>query len=59
MLTDPQREVKNLAVSPGPEYNSLVVTWDKLTCQSDEPYIDKYNIQYNKVNDKHYTGKEN
>ncbi|XP_060567069.1 uncharacterized protein LOC132725896 isoform X2 [Ruditapes philippinarum] len=50
----PQREVRNLAVSPGPEDDSLVVTWDKLSCQSDQPYIAKYNVRYNEVNNRHY-----
>ncbi|XP_060591059.1 uncharacterized protein LOC132746027 isoform X2 [Ruditapes philippinarum] len=50
----PQREVRNLAVSPGPEDNSLVATWDKLTCQSDQPYIAKYNVRYNEVNNRHF-----
>ncbi|XP_045157983.2 uncharacterized protein LOC123524111 [Mercenaria mercenaria] len=49
----PKREPQNMVVSPGSEDNTLIVTWDKLTCRSDEPYIDMYNVRYNKVNDRY------
>jgi hypothetical protein len=58
LFTAPQREVRNLAVSPGQEDNSLVATWDKLTCQSDQPYIAKYNVRYNEVNNRHFAGQK-
>ncbi|XP_053395083.1 homeobox-like protein HDP1 [Mercenaria mercenaria] len=47
----PKREPQNVVVSTGPDDNTLVVTWDKLTCKSDEPYIAMYNVQYNKLHD--------
>ncbi|XP_053395780.1 interleukin-6 receptor subunit beta-like [Mercenaria mercenaria] len=49
----PKREPRNVAVSAGQEDNSLVVTWDKLTCKSDEPYIAMYNVRYNKLGDEY------
>ncbi|XP_060570493.1 uncharacterized protein LOC132728833 isoform X2 [Ruditapes philippinarum] len=47
---DPKREPKNVVVSLGSEDNTLVVTWDKLMCKSDEPYIDMYNVRYTQLN---------
>ncbi|XP_053395232.1 uncharacterized protein LOC123524075 isoform X2 [Mercenaria mercenaria] len=47
----PKREPQNVAVWTGPDDNTLVVTWDKLTCKSDEPYIAMYNVQYNKLHE--------
>ncbi|XP_045158175.2 uncharacterized protein LOC123524203 [Mercenaria mercenaria] len=47
----PKREPQNVVVPAGPDDNTLVVTWDKLTCKSDEPYIAMYNVQYNKPDD--------
>ncbi|XP_045157772.2 uncharacterized protein LOC123523990 isoform X2 [Mercenaria mercenaria] len=47
----PKREPQNVVVSTGPEDNTLVVTWDKLTCKSDEPYIAMYNVQYNQLHE--------
>jgi hypothetical protein len=50
IFTDPKREPKNVVVSVGSEDNTLVVTWDKLMCKSDEPYIDMYNVRYTQLN---------
>ncbi|XP_053389863.1 uncharacterized protein LOC128552824 [Mercenaria mercenaria] len=47
----PKREPQNVVVSTGPDDNTLVVTWDKLTCKSDEPYIAMYNVQFNKLHE--------
>ncbi|XP_045160287.2 uncharacterized protein LOC123525364 isoform X2 [Mercenaria mercenaria] len=44
----PSRKPQNVVVSTGPDDNTLVVTWDKLTCKSDEPYIAMYSVQFYK-----------
>ncbi|XP_053395075.1 leukemia inhibitory factor receptor-like [Mercenaria mercenaria] len=44
-----KREPQNVVVSAGSDDNTLVVTWDKLTCKSNEPYIAMYNVQFNKL----------
>ncbi|XP_045175005.2 uncharacterized protein LOC123536162 isoform X3 [Mercenaria mercenaria] len=44
----PRRMPQNVIVSVGSKDNTLVVTWDKLICQLDEPYIAEYRVQYKK-----------
>ncbi|XP_053402236.1 leukemia inhibitory factor receptor-like isoform X2 [Mercenaria mercenaria] len=47
----PKREPQNVVVSAGSDDNTLVVKWDKLACESNEPYIAMYNVQFNKLDD--------
>ena len=45
----PSRAPSNVKVKPGTEDNTLSVTWTSLMCESGEPYIHKYIIQYCQV----------